>query len=159
MALPSIFNSMNTALKEIQTDEILQSNRVSQKYGLVLTTEEANEIIEARDHILQSYGRIELDSGITTKLIASFCSSSFIAQEDYASTLKELHEIFYYMKNETEDEIGDDGLIETIKDFFDNFCKGSMELLKGRELEAYARNCRKERMSYGSYNCSESSID
>lgn len=142
VSLPVIFNSMGLVMKEVQINEILSTNEESQKYGLVLTFEEAEEIIEARSSVLQSYGRIELGTGPTGKLISSFCSSAFIEQEEYAATMKDLQEVFYYMKNETEDSMGDDELIEVIKDFFENTCRGSIELLKGRELETFSKECR-----------------
>lgn len=141
MFLPS---SINGALKEIQINEMLLTNEESQKYGLVLTAEEVKEIIEVRNQVLKSYGRIELDIGVTRKLIHNFCTSAFITQEDYETTINDLQEVFYYLKNETEDSIGDDELIYIIKDFFNNSCGGSMELLMGRELEIFARNCRRK---------------
>ncbi|MGE5631976.1 MAG: DUF6323 family protein [Caulobacteraceae bacterium] len=144
MTLPSIFRSMNLIMSEVQISEMLQTNEESQKNGLTLTTEDAKEIIEARNHTLQSYGRVELDIEVSKKLIRSFCNSPFINQEDYATTLKELQEVFYYMKNETEDKIADDELIEIIRDYFDNYCEGSIELLQGRELEAFARAVRRK---------------
>lgn len=144
MNLPIIFGSMEKILEEIQINELLQINQESKKYGLILTAEEAKEIIEVRNEVLQSYGRVELDIGVTRKFITDFCSSPFISQEEYTETLNDLNEIFYYMKNETEDKIGDDELIDIIKDFFENHCEGSLELLKGRELEEYSRGIRRK---------------
>ena len=142
MNLPSIFNSMDSLMKEMQTNEILKVNEKTEKYGLTLTAEDAVEIVEIRNHLLRSYGRVELDMEATKKLIHCFSTSPFINQEDYAASLKELQEIFYYLKNETADEIGDDNLIEVIKDLFDNSCEGSIELLQGRELAAFVRGYR-----------------
>ena len=51
-------------------------------------------------------------------------------------------EIFYYFKNETLDLIGDDELIELMRDYYENRCKGSLELLKYRELEKLSKNIR-----------------
>ena len=153
MPLPNIFNSLNTTLKEMQISEILRANEKSQKYGLSLTAGEAAEIVEARNHILQNYGRVEIDAGITGKLIHAFCPSPYINQEEYLSTLKELQEVFYYLKNETEDEIGDDELINIIKDSFNNNCGGSVELLEGMELDAFARSFK--RRIHPAYNSSE----
>jgi hypothetical protein len=144
MPLPNVFDSMNIMLREMQINELLRVNEESQKYGLTLTAAEVKEIIEARNQVLQSYGRVELEMEVTRKLMRHFCASSFINQEDYLATIKDLQEIFYYLKNETEDEIGDDELIAIIKDFFNNSCGGSIELLKERELEAYVRNCRRK---------------
>jgi len=134
--LPNVFNSMNTVLKQVQIDEMLQMNTESERHGLILTEEDAKDIIEARDHTLLSLGRIELDIELTKKLILAFCTSPFISQEDYVSTLKELQETFYYLKNETEDEMGDDELLTIIEDCF-NSSEGSLELLQGRELDKF----------------------
>jgi hypothetical protein len=142
MNLPSLFNSMGSVMKEIQTNEILKTNEETRKYGLTLTAEEATEIVEVRNHLLQSYGRIELDMEATKKLIHCFSASPFINQADYVPALKDLQEIFYYLKNETNDELGDDNLIEIIKELLNNSCEGSIELLQGRELEAFVRDYR-----------------
>lgn len=142
MNLPIIFGSANDVLKSVQVNEILQINEESQEYGLRLTPSEAEEIIKVRNDVLQSIGRVELSTDVIKKLIQSFCTSSYINQEEYASTLNDLLEIFYYMKNEMEDCIGDDELINIMKDFFENYCHGSLELLEGRELESFARNLR-----------------
>lgn len=121
MLYSNIFGSLSVALKERQVQEILGMNKVSEKFGLALNRTEAEEIIEERNRALRSYGRVELSLEVTVKLAQSFCSSPFIRQEDYAAVLKDLQEIFYYLKNETEDAIGDDELISVMKDFFDNF--------------------------------------
>ncbi len=142
MTLPSIFKSMGSVMKEIQTNEILQTNEETKKYGLALTAEEATEIVAERNHLLQSYGRVELDMEATRKLIICFSASPFINQEDYVSALKELQEVFYYLKNETNDEIGDDNLIEIINELLNNSCEGSIELLQGRELVAFVKDYR-----------------
>ena len=49
-----------------------------------------------------------------------------------------------YMKNETEDSIGDEALIDKMKDYFNNSCQGSLELLQGREIESYAKDIRRK---------------
>lgn len=144
MNLPAIFNSVNTVLKEIQINELMETNKGSVDYGLRLTEKDASEIIEARNETLQSYGRIDLGIGTTKELIKNFCTSSFINQQEYTSTLIDLQEIFYYMKNETEDSIGDEDLIDKMKDYFNNSCQGSLELLQGREIESLAKSIRRK---------------
>lgn len=131
MSLPVIFDSIENVLMEIHINEMLKTNEESRKYGLWLSAQDAKEIIETRNHVLQNYGRIELDIRVTREVMNKFCASTFINQDDYSSTINELQEIFYYMKNETEDGIGDDEIIDILKDFFENCCGGSIELLKG----------------------------
>lgn len=58
-------------------------------------------------------------------------------------TINELQEAFYYLKNETEDQLGDDKIIELMKEQFEDFCEGSIELLCCR-LEQFSRDFRQK---------------
>lgn len=130
--------------------EIVKCNEITCLYGLLLSQKEAQELVETRSKALSDSGRIEFTGGIINKLIMEFCSSPFLSQHNYASTLNDLIETFYYFKNETLDEISDDELISLMKKFFDQSCQGSIELLQNRELEILARNIR-----YGTINYSD----
>lgn len=128
--------------KHTAVAQIMQSNEKSGRYGLVLTHADAIELVETRNDALRASGRIEIGSATIGKIIDTFCDSSYILQQDYADSLHLLLEAFYYMKNETLDLISDDELIELMKNYFENRCKGSLELLVHRELEQMARNLR-----------------
>lgn len=130
-------------------DEILKCNHVTSDYGLVLSHAEAVELVETRAEALRSNGRMEFGGGVIDKLIMEFCDSPFISQNNYAFTLHDLIETFYYFKNESIDEISDDELISFMKKYFDHNCQGSMELLQNRELETLAHNIRYNIDDYG----------
>ena len=119
-------------------DELLKTNEESAKYGLLLSSQDALELIEARNLTIQNYGRVELGIDVVKNIISEFCSSPYINAQDYTSTLNELVDIFYYMKNETADRIGDSELIGLMKIYFNNSCRGSTDLLKNRELALIA---------------------
>ncbi len=129
-------------IQKLTLGEILRSNQISQKYGLALTAPEAQEIIEWRDLTIKNHGRVELGVEVINKIITAFCSSSYIEQDQYVSIINELVAIFYYMKNETEDQLGDDELISTMEEFFNTSCHGSVELLRDREMTLLAINLR-----------------
>lgn len=139
MKLPLIIQETS---RSSQIQEIVALNEKTRVYGLALSSHEVMQLIEVRNQLLKGHGRIEMGTETMKKLIDSFYMSPFIQQDDYMLTLMELQEVFYYMKNETEDQISDDELIEIIKDFFENCCRGSVELLQGREIETFARNQR-----------------
>jgi len=141
--LPIFFDSMNASLKEIRINDILQTNQESQRFGLIITAEEAKEMVEVRNNVLKSYGRVDLGIEVIEKFIQCFCSSPFINDENYISTINDLQDIFYYMKNETEDKIGDDELIIIIKDFYNNSCGGSIERTK-QMIEIFSWNIRRK---------------
>ncbi|MBE6072599.1 MAG: hypothetical protein E7208_11675 [Clostridium butyricum] len=123
-------------------DEILKCNEKTCEYGLKLTNEDVKELINTRKVALKKSGRLEFNGEIIDKIIINFCDSPYISQYNYSDTINELVEIFYNYKNETLDLIGDDELIEIMKDYFDNYCQGSIELLEGKVLYKIADNIR-----------------
>jgi hypothetical protein len=122
--------------------EIISCKEITSRYGLTLSQSEAEELVETRANALCSNGRIELAGGIINRLVLKFCDSPFLSQFNYAATLNELIETFYYFKNETLDEVDDEELLTLMKQYFDNSCQGSVELLQNRELELLAHNIR-----------------
>lgn len=135
--------SMSSALMEKQAvTEIEKCNDFTAQYGLTLSHQDVIELIETRNFALKSNGRIEFGGGVINKIIREFCDSPYLTMDNYAETIHDLTEIFYFYKNETLDLISDDELIEFMKNRFDGRCQGSLELLSGRELENMARNLR-----------------
>ncbi|OPX87690.1 MAG: hypothetical protein A4E53_02402 [Pelotomaculum sp. PtaB.Bin104] len=144
-----LYHSTEKAFKQFSINEILETNKVSIKYGLVLTAAEAQELIEARNRAVRCHGRVELGIEAVKKIIAAFCTSSYINPEDYAFILCELVDIFYHMKNETEDKMADDELISLMKEFFNHSSRGSVELLNNRELALFAGNFKRAHRETG----------
>lgn len=114
-------------------------------YNNSLTLLEIKEVIKERDNILVNYGLVELGIDVLRKIIESFRSSPYIIQENYMETLIELQEIFYFVKRETDDTLSDDILIELMIQFFNNDCRGSLDLL-WINMERYATKFRRENL-------------
>ena len=123
-------------------NDISKCNELTSEYGLILSEEDVKEIIVTRNVALEKSGRIEFNGQIINKIIITFCDSPYISQNNYSDTINELVEIFYNYKNETLDYISDDELIEIMKEYFDNYCQGSLELLEGKVLYKIADNIR-----------------
>jgi len=143
MQLSRVFGSLNASVQQRAIAEILELNEKTKDYGLLLSPQDAERMLAARNEVLSSYGRVELSHEVTKEIIETFSVSSFMQQESYADTLNELHEIFYAMKNETEDRIGDKKLLRRMMELFEEECEGSLDLLKGR-LEEEAVRFREE---------------
>jgi hypothetical protein len=122
--------------------EIEKCNDLTAQFGLALSHADAAALVETRALALKNNGRIEFGGGVIDKIIREFCDSPYISMHNYAGTLHELTEIFYFYKNETLDLMSDDDLIKFMKSSFDGKCQGSLELLSGRELANMARNLR-----------------
>lgn len=138
----SLIMISNSLVDKQAVNEIVKCNEITAHYGLKLSEKQAGELVDTRTEALKSNGRIEFGGGIIDKLIIEFCDSPFISQSNYTDTLNDLIEIFYYFKNESEDEISDDELISLMKKYFDGNCQGCIELLENRELETLAHNIR-----------------
>ncbi len=135
--------SISSSLVEKQAvEEIEKCNDFTSRFGLTLSRIDAVELVKTRTLALKGNGRIEFGGGVIGKIIWEFCDSPYISKHNYAETLHELTEIFYYYKNETLDLMSDDDLIKFMKNSFDGICQGSLELLPGRELANMAHNLR-----------------
>lgn len=147
----SLIANSSAAINKMIMTEILCLNEITSEFGIKLSQIDVLDLIQTRTEALGSYGRIEFTGGIINKMILEFYDSPYISQTNYAATLNELIETFYYYKNETLDEISDDDLISLMKRFFDHNCKGSMALLQNRELDKLAHNIRYGIHDYATY--------
>ena len=121
---------------------IKKCNELTIKFGVSLSDEAIERLINKRFEALKNTGRIEFDEGILKKLIETFCDSPYIMQNNYEETLEELQDIFYFFKGEAMEQIYDDELIEFMKRDFDGKCQGSIEYLSGTSLEELCRGTR-----------------
>ncbi len=137
-----LMNLSSSLIQKQAVEEIEKCNEFTSRFGLVLSRAEAAELVETRTHALKCNGRIEFGGGVLDRMIMEFCDSPYISMHNYAETLNELTELFYYYKNEALDLISDDELIKFMKESFDGTCHGSLELLAGRELANMAHNLR-----------------
>ena len=129
-------------MREHAAQALWQLNEQTEPYGLSLTRAQALSIMETRDIALAETGRVEFGGGAPEKLILAFRQSPYLYAANYAETLRELTAIFYEYKNESLDLWTDDDLVARMEAAFDGPCKGSLELLAGRELERGARALR-----------------
>ena len=135
-----ILKSLNSNLQITQENEILDLNEKSQIYGLTLNKEDVKEIINSRDNTLKSYGRIELDIGITKMIIENLYKSQYTDKDDYVYAINDLHEVFYYLKNETLDQISDIEIIYIIDEVYNN-CSGRIDIVQ-EKCEEFAKSYR-----------------
>ena len=142
--LQAFQKSAASLMRNKAADKLLFYNDESIKYGLVLTKEQAIRLLETKDEELRYHGRLEFGEGIIGKLIKAFCDSPYMNKQNYSETLERLLEIFYYYKNETDEKLSDNELIDYMKTFFNGSCEGSLELLESRELDSLARALRRK---------------
>lgn len=135
-----------------QLSKVIASNQVTSQYGLVLSEQDAQLILDERHHTLREQKRVEFGEGIVPQIIYEFCDSDFIDQNNYVNTIIRLQEIFYLYKNEMNDEITDDELLHFMKEQFDGVCYGDLDYLEGTCLSLFSQAVR---AGYRDYRASE----
>ena len=135
-------NWLELMSKQTQITKVLETNAYTEKYGLILSNEDAALLAEERVNTLKQERRVEFGQGILPKIIYAFCDSAYIMQENYRDSLIRLQEIFYLYKNEMMDEITDDELLAFMREQFDNACQGDFDYLEGTCLDIFAQAIR-----------------
>lgn len=143
---------LNTNSNKKLIDEISGCNEKIKEHGIVISSADVSAIIASRNSALTKSGRIEFSGSIVPKMILLFSDSPYVFKENFVETIDELVEMFFYYKNETLDLISDESLLKWMKIYFNNSCKGSLELLKGRELDKLAHNVRNGCFDFEDYN-------
>ena len=141
---------ISAAKEEIRCCEEL--NRI---YGLTLTEADITELVELRGQALRSTGRVEFGGGILPRLIRAFCKSPYVDAGNYAATLGDLQDAFYYFKNESEDRFSDEELIEFMEKVFNGQARGATALLTNISLEQL---CRWARSDFSDHDLDEEDI-
>ena len=135
-----------------QLSKVMGTNEITKRYGLALSEQEAQLILEEQKGALKKYQRAEFGTGITSKIIYEFCDSAYIDQNSYVDTIIRLQEIFYQYKNEMLDEITDDELLHLMKEQIELICYGDLDYLEGTCLDHFAQAVR---AGYGGYRSSD----
>jgi len=137
-------SSFNFSLIKIGEDknfikDLVDLNAKANNYGLTITENIAREISVHRQAALIENERVELKSDAITRLTSAFLQTRYINQEDFAETMGEIINLFYYIKNETGFFFTDDELIKEMLKVFTETCFGSLELMQGKGLEKILR--------------------
>lgn len=138
-----------------QLSKVVETNQDTERFGLTLTEQDAQLILDERKHVLSEQKRVEFGESIVPKIIREFCDSDFIDQNNYVSTIIRLQEIFYLYKNEMQDKITDDELLHLMKEQFEISCFGDLDYLESTCLAEVAEairagsNVLKETDGYG----------
>lgn len=125
-------------------EEIRCCQELNRFYGLTLSEADITELVELRGEALRNTGRVEFGGGVLPKLIRAFCKSPYIDSYNYATTLGDLQDAFYYFKNESHDLFSDDDLIEFMEKVFNGQAHGSTDVLITISLEQLCRWARND---------------
>ena len=109
--------------------ELTDGSHVWEAWGMTISPEQAAMLVRHQAEVLRDTGRIDFGGGVLKKLAETFCGSPYIQSADWTDTLAQLTEIFYTLKNETRDHLGDDALIAAMAARFNGGAGGSLDAL------------------------------
>lgn len=127
-------NDTLLARAAVQKTQLQNVNHIAEEYGLTLTKTQLQSLIAAEAHTLRSTGRLELGQGVLPRLITAFCDLPFINRDSWADTLETLQELFYNFKNDLNDALSDDELVEAMHTIFHGRAQGSLEYLENMDI-------------------------
>lgn len=145
-------NWMQILSGQNQLAKVIETNQVTEKFGLVLSEEDAKLLVNEKSKSLKEQKRIEYGESILPKIIYEFCDSDYISQRNYVETIGRLQDIFFLYKNEMMDEISDDELLHFMKEQFETVCYGDLEYLESTCLDVFAQAIR---AGYQGYHVTE----
>lgn len=125
-----------------QLAKVTETNQYTKQFGLTLSEQDAQLILDNRKATLREQRRVEFGESIVPKIIYEFCDSNYIDQGNYVESMIRLQEIFYLYKNEMEDEITDDELLHLMKEQYEYICFGDLDYLEGTCLSDFAQAIR-----------------
>ncbi len=140
-----IYRAISRGGEEKEIGEIIALNEKTAKFGLILTRKDVEEIVAARREALKNSCRVEIAGDLAVNLIGAFSDLPYIDQSTYKNTINRLIDLFYELKNETEDLISDGEAIAFLKNSFNGECNGSLELLAYKTLPEFAAKIRREK--------------
>lgn len=120
-------NNYNLTTKECATKEILDLNKITEKYGLTLSEGQVDDLLETKQESLRENQLFEVGNTVLTGLIINFCNSGYMDKEDYLGNLEGLTEVFYTLRKSLPNTIEDEQIIEYMKKKFENNCNGIVE--------------------------------
>lgn len=125
---------MKNMPKSVEDDEkifaLARVNAAAEQIGLTLTKGQMLALVQAEERALLNAGRVEFGEGVLPKLVYAFCDSPCIADGEYFAVLRELTELFYDLKNDTDGALSDDELVDVMARVFNGRAQGSVAYLR-----------------------------
>lgn len=121
--------SLDVCNKEAIKNNIIVLNDKTKEFGLTLTEEQIENLIDIRKYALADNSLLELGSNILEDIILEFYTSPYISKIDYDETLYELVNIYYTLRELFNYHIPDAYIIKLMHEHFDDDAYGSTELL------------------------------
>ena len=108
--------------------------------GMYLTEQGLHDVLAARQGALARQARLEWSLDMTEKILARAASSPYTEKDTLPQVVSDWYEVILYIQNQTSDFIADDDLVNAVGEYYDNYCAGDADLLRGKAADRILSN-------------------
>lgn len=138
------------AVTEASLQKFLRVNATLADRGMSLTQHEIRDVLTARQRSLAENARLQWSIDLTEKILVSASESPYVERDRLTETVNDWNEVILALLNRMSDFVEDDEVLKAVSDYYNHFCAGDIELLRGRATERILTNFTKNRdLSYG----------
>jgi hypothetical protein len=115
-------------------------NEQMKSKGLYLTESGLHDVLAARQGALARQARLEWSLDMTEKILERAASSPYAEKDTLPQVVADWYEVILYIQNQTSDFIADDDLVRAVSEYYDNYCAGDADLLRGKAADRILSN-------------------
>ena len=113
--------------------------------GAYLTEKGIHEVLVSRQSALARQARLQWSLEMTEKILERASSSPYAEQDTLPQVISDWFEVILYIQNQTSDFLADDDVIFAVAEYYDNFCGGDSDLLRGKGADRIIKNFKMKR--------------
>lgn len=113
--------------------------------GAYLTEKGIHEVLVSRQSALARQARLQWSLEMTEKILERASSSPYAEQDTLPQVISDWFEIILHIQNQTSDFLADDDIIFAVAEYYDNFCGGDADLLRGKGSDRIIKNFKMKR--------------
>ena len=138
------------AITEASLQEFLQINASLADRGMSLTQHEIREVLTARQRSLAEHARLQWSIDLTEKILVRASESPYVERDHLTETVNNWTEVILALFNQMSDFVEDEEILKAVGDYYDHYCAGDIELLRGKATDRITTNFMKNRdLSHG----------
>jgi len=116
--------------------------------GAYLTEKGIHEVLASRQSTLARQARLQWSLEMTEKLLERASSSPYAEQDTLPQVINDWFEVILYIQNQTSDFLADDDIIFAVAEYYDNYCGGDADLLRGKGADRIIKNYKLKKNLY-----------
>lgn len=121
--------------------------------GVYLTEKGIYDVLSSRQSSLARQARLQWSLEMTEQLLERAANSPYAEQDTLPQIISDWFEVILFIQNQTSDFLADEDIIFAVSEYFDNYCGGDADLLRGKAADRIVKNYQmKKSLARGCYD-------